>query len=145
MTVRVDTSDVRRLAVELAGAGPRAVPALAVHVRNAAELVVRDLRSAARGHRRFRSFPQAITADVRGLSAEIGPDKRRRQGSLGNLLYFGTSRTGPTLEHPEGALARALPAFEAGIVAIAEQTAAGGPISAPALPERGRDTRGRFT
>lgn len=106
-------SDVGRLAVELGRAPARAVPALAATLRIGAEAIRNDLQSQARGHRRFRAFPASITADVRGLDAEIGPDKNRRQGALGNILYFGTAKTGPVLEHPAEALHRALPAIEA--------------------------------
>lgn len=144
MTVTIDTSEVSRLAVDIEGAGVRAVAALGVVVEQAATAVRDDLRRKARGHRRFRSFPSAITYDVRGLTAEIGPDKNRRQGALGNLLYFGTAKTGPTLEHPSEALARAVPAVEEACAAIVEQSLAGGPISAPAAKPRGRDARGRF-
>lgn len=144
MTVTIDTSDVVRLAAELTGAGPRAVPALGVVVERTAVAVRDDLRRKARGHAMFPRFPSSITHDVRGLSAEIGPDKNRRQGALGNILYFGTSKHGPVLEHPSEALARAVPGFEAAVAAVAEQALAGGPVEAPAAAPRGRDSRGRF-
>ena len=145
MTVTVDLSDVTRLAVELEGVGPRAVPALGVLVERTAVAVRDDLRRGARGHKRFRSFPSSITYDVRGLTAEIGPDKQKRQGPLGNLLYFGTAKTGPVLEHPSAALARAVPALEAALASIVEQSLAGGPVTAPAAAPRGRNSKGQFT
>lgn len=144
MTVTLDTSDVTRLAVELAGVGARAVPALGVVVERTAKGVRDDMRRVARGHARFRSFPSSITHDVRGLSAEIGPDKNKRQGALGNILYFGTAKTGPVLEHPSAALGRAVPGLEAALAAIVEQSLAGGPVTAPAEKPRGRDSKGRF-
>jgi hypothetical protein len=144
VSVTVDTSDVRRLAVELGQVPARAVPALGVLVERAAKGIQDDLRRHARGHARFRSFPSSITYDIRGLAAEIGPDKSRRQGALGNLLYFGTAKAGPTLEHPGEALIRALPALEAGCAAVLEQAVTGGPVAAPAAVPRGRDARGRF-
>ena len=102
----LDTSQLDRLAVDLGKAGPKAVPAVAAALAETAIAVRDDLRKAASGHARFPAFPQAITHDVRGLSAEIGPDKNRRQGALGNILYFGTAKTGPVLEHPSRALQR---------------------------------------
>lgn len=144
MTVTLDVSDVSRLAVQIGQVGARAVPALGVVVERTAAGVRDDMRRKARGHRRFKSFPSAITHDVRGLAAEIGPDKNKRQGALGNILYFGTAKTGPVLEHPSAALARAVPGLEAAVTAIVEQSLAGGPVTAPAAAPRGRDGKGRF-
>lgn len=146
MSVTVDTSQVRKLGLELTGAGPRAVPAMAAVVAVAANGVRDTLRAEAQGHRRFPAFPRSITADVRGLQAEIGPDKNLRQGALGNLLYFGTSKSGPTLPHPERALEAASPGFVKAVEETALRVLAGDrtPIAIPAEPPRGRDARGRF-
>lgn len=100
----IDTSQVRQLAAQLAKAGPAVVPAAERAVTLAAAAVQKDMRAAARGHRRFRSFPSSITTDQRRLTAEVGPDKRRRQGALGNVLYFGTANNGPVLPHPSESL-----------------------------------------
>ena len=51
-----------------------------------------------------KRFPYSITYDVKGLDAEIGPDKSRSQGALGNILYFGTSTQGPTIPDIAGPL-----------------------------------------
>lgn len=55
------------------------------------------------------ALPRAVTYDLDTagdvVSGEIGPDKSRRQGSLGNLLEFGSMNNAP---HPGG-----LPALEA--------------------------------
>jgi hypothetical protein len=144
VTLTLDTSDVRRLAARLTEISAAAVPALAVVVRQTAVAVRDDLRRDARGHRRFKAFPSSITEDVRGLWAEIGPDKNRRQGALGNLLYFGTARSGPTLEHPEAALARAIPGFEAAVAYVAAQALTDGPITAPPPAPRKRNSKGQF-
>ena len=113
-------------------------------VERTAVAVRDDMRRKARGHKRFRSFPSSITHDVRGLRAEIGPDKNKRQGPLGNILYFGTAKTGPVLEHPSAALARAVSALEAALASVVEQSLAGGPVVAPAATPRQRDSKGRF-
>jgi len=55
-----------------------------------------------KGGPRYRGLPNAVTYDVRGLSAEIGIDKRRRQGALGNIIAFGTAAQGPTVNHTAG-------------------------------------------
>lgn len=118
--VSADITEVTRLATQLAGAGRRAVLPAAALVATTAVEVRDDLRAQARGHATFPAFPRAITHDVRGLDAEIGPDKQRRQGALGNVLYFGTSRTSPVLEHPGRALDRALPGFAAALGQVGE-------------------------
>jgi hypothetical protein len=113
-----DMSDVNKLAYDLGKSPAAVVPALGVAVAEAAVTIRDDLRSKAAGHARFPAFPRAITHDVRGLAAEIGPDKNLRAGALGNILYFGTAKTGPVLESPAAALERAAPAFEAAVGVI---------------------------
>ena len=48
----------------------------------------------------FKGMARSITYDPVNASGvirrEIGPDKGRRGGSLGNIYYFGTSRGGGT-------------------------------------------------
>lgn len=62
-----------------------------------------------------RLYPSSISYDMRphptGASAEIGPDKGKPQGPLGNLLEFGSVNNPP---HMDGA--RALAAEEAAFV-----------------------------
>lgn len=63
-------------------------------------------------------IPRAVTYDTRfsgdSAEAEIGPDKGRRQGALGNILEFGTSKNAPipgglpALQHEEPKFVRAL-------------------------------------
>jgi HK97 gp10 family phage protein len=88
-------------------AGVRAtVEKAALNVKNdAKETVTRDTP---KGY--ARAYPASITYDVEqtatgGTSAEIGPDKDKRQGALGNLIEFGSANNspiphlGPALEH----------------------------------------------
>lgn len=58
-----------------------------------------------------RLYPSSITYDRNGLDAEIGPDKTRRQGALGNLLEFGSVNNAPHLDGQK-ALDREDPRFE---------------------------------
>jgi hypothetical protein len=53
------------------------------------------------------------------FSAEIGPDKERVQGALGNIIYFGTSKNAPQLSL-EGPLNRETQRFEDAIADVAE-------------------------
>ena len=45
------------------------------------------------------AYPRSITYDMyvtfAGPSAEIGPDKNKRQGALGNILEYGTTKNAP--------------------------------------------------
>lgn len=74
--------------------------------------------------RHARLYPSSISYDMRphptGASAEIGPDKARPQGALGNLLEFGSSKNPP---HNDGgrALAAEAAAFTAHVAAIGAQ------------------------
>ena len=80
----------------------------AVNVKNDAQRLISGLRHAP-------LYPQSITFDVKweGSSyvAEIGPDKDKPQGALGNLLEYGSSRNAP-LAHLGPALDLEGPRFE---------------------------------
>ncbi|QXE36207.1 hypothetical protein KQY30_20130 [Streptomyces sp. GMY02] len=71
--------------------------------------------------RHARLYPYSVSYDPLpmpgGASAEIGPDKDKPQGALGNILEYGTSRQGG---HNDGgrALIAELPRFEAQVVAL---------------------------
>lgn len=74
------------------------------------------------GRRHARIYPMSISYDIRqlpfGAHAEIGPDKGRPQGALGNLLEFGSVNNPP---HNDGgrALAAERPLFLAQMALIA--------------------------
>ncbi|MER7517779.1 hypothetical protein [Streptomyces sp. NPDC126499] len=75
-----------------------------------------------------RLYPLSISYSMlphpTGASAEIGPDKSRPQGALGNLLEFGSVNNPP---HMDGAraLAAEAAAFTAHIAAIGAQMGRG--------------------
>ncbi|MFE5368215.1 HK97-gp10 family putative phage morphogenesis protein [Streptomyces mirabilis] len=58
-----------------------------------------DARSRIRGHKYLPAYPYSITYDVKvtaeGVEGEIGPDKGRAQGPLGNIVEYGTSKNAP--------------------------------------------------
>ncbi|MEW5658353.1 hypothetical protein ABGT92_23905 [Streptomyces cinereoruber] len=74
--------------------------------------------------RHARRYPYTIGYDVTplpgGASAEVGPDKGKTQGALGNLLEYGSVHNPP---HNDGgrALITEAPAFEAHVAALAER------------------------
>lgn len=115
MAIQFDTSEVAAVAdilVKAAGVAP--VEARAV-VQKGALNIKTDARRLASGLKHAPAYPASITYDTRftptGASAEIGPDKGRRQGALGNILEYGTTNNAP---HPHMAPAAELeqPRFE---------------------------------
>ena len=120
-SVTFDASQVRRLQARIEGIPTKVIPTLVVVGDKAAAQIQRDLRSKARGHRHFPSFPASITTDRRGLHWEIGADKQRKAvARLANILYFGTSKNGPVLEAPGAALDRQAPKLVKAVQAAAK-------------------------
>lgn len=77
---------------------------LAVNLRKAVQVTCTKVRNDARqrikGHRYLPAYPYSITYDTKvtadGVEGEIGPDKSRPQGALGNIVEYGTSKNAPT-------------------------------------------------
>jgi hypothetical protein len=77
------------------------------------------------GHPHFPALPRAVSYDLFHTLAgnshvEVGPDKNRRQGALGNIIEFGTPNNAPI---PAGmpALAAEAPRFEKALGDLGEQ------------------------
>lgn len=66
--------------------------------------IKRDMRRDARSNGSYQHFYRSISYDLdeSEMEAEIGPDKDKKQGALGNILYFGTSNNAPELDIHEG-------------------------------------------
>ena len=107
----IDLSEVRALATDLGRTtkevereADRVLERGALGVKNA---MVEDARSSHSGY--AKRFASSISYDRRygvgRMSYEIGPDKSRRQGALGNLLYFGSRNNAPTLDIEAGLIA----------------------------------------
>lgn len=118
---------LRRLAHDLSEAPRKAQrDALAV-VEHAAVNVKKGWADNARqssGHH-APMYPNSISYDISlgaalagRVEAEVGPDKTKRQGALGNLLEFGSVNSPP---HNDGgrALREEAPKFEAALAAVA--------------------------
>ncbi|SBT63928.1 hypothetical protein GA0070622_0896 [Micromonospora sediminicola] len=101
MNIDLDASDVNRLRAHL-----EQVPADAHrNLVKATEFSARGIKDTSRefasGLAHAPDYPQAITYDVDdrgagdGVAAEIGPEKERRQGALGNILEYGTINNPP--------------------------------------------------
>jgi hypothetical protein len=97
--VKVDASEVVALRVALATAAAtmdaRALPVVRKGLLN----MKKDWQTQWTGIRMMPHLPASVTFDstlsATGPEGEVGPDKERRQGALGNIAEYGTSRHGP--------------------------------------------------
>lgn len=107
----VDFSELDRLAADLGEVAHSSAKPLEKAVAVTARKVRDTWREQAKGIPHAPAFPYSITYDMRSfggfgasvISAEIGPDKGRAQGALGNLIEFG-SRNNPPQGLGHGAL-----------------------------------------
>jgi len=120
MDLHIDTSEVDALAVSLGNAGRKATLEAAAVLTKAAVKVKDGMRQDFTGHAHATRIPAAINYDVRGLSFEVGVDKRGPQGGLGNFLAFGSSRNAAVVDHT-ASLRRELPAIEKYLGDVAER------------------------
>lgn len=120
--IAIDTSQLKALAEDLRRHGRETPSKLVPVVAKGALDIKRDWQAAWAGLGHAPSLAAAVTYDVkpgvRSVEAEIGPDKGRRQGALGNIIEFGTSKNGPI---PGGspALAAEEPRFVSAVEKIA--------------------------
>lgn len=120
--VEVNTRELDDLAGDLRKASKVAVAGARAVVGKGAVNVKNDWRAEWAGLSHAPALAAAVTYDVKihvhDIEAEIGPDKSRRQGSLGNVIEFGTARNAP---HPGGApaLAKEEPRFISAVEKLA--------------------------
>lgn len=116
--LRVDHGDLDRWAVDLDEAARGVIPQVRQVVQKGALNIKTGAQRRVSGLAHAPSYPSAITYESRewstGAEAEIGPDKGRRQGALGNLLEYGSVNNGP-IPHIAPATAEELPRFEKAI------------------------------
>ena len=115
MNPRVEHGDLDRWVLTLDEA-VSAAPDEAAKVVEKGALNIKDgWRRRWSGHAHAPALPNAVTYDtyrgLRGPGAEIGPDKDKRQGDLGNLFEYGSVNNAPI---PGGApsVAEELPRYE---------------------------------
>lgn len=76
------------------------------------------------------AYPSAIGYDtfrsLRGPAAEIGPDKNKRQGALGNLIEYGSVHN-PPRPHMTPAAESEMPRFERAMTDLAARLVEEGP------------------
>lgn len=98
-TVEIDASELATLARDIQlGYLEAAEDARRVIARGALN-IKRDWQKAWSGFAHAPHLAKAVTYDTTvskyGIEAEIGPDKNRRQGALGNLAEYGSVNNSP--------------------------------------------------
>ena len=96
--VSVGSADLTSLIAALAKAPDEATRAARAVVQKGALNVKDALNQQAYDSRHFKGMGGSVTFDMkvspRSITAEIGPDKERRGGALGNLFFFGGANGG---------------------------------------------------
>lgn len=114
-TVKFEMHEVDKLLDAVTKASQPDLNDVAAVVSKGALNIKNDARRRARGLKHAPAYPSSITYDtyfsLRGPTAEIGPDKTRRQGALGNLIEYG-SVNNPPHPHLRPAADREQPRFE---------------------------------
>lgn len=112
--VRIDGHDLIGLAGDLNAASDDVRKDVRAVVQRGALNIKRDAQKRVSGLKHAPAYPRSITYDseetARGSSAEIGPDKSRRQGALGNLIEYGSVHN-PPRPHLAPALEAEAPRF----------------------------------
>lgn len=115
MTVTTKMSGLNELQAVLVAAERDVVPEAKKVLSKAALNVKNDARKKASGIRHAPAYPRSIGYDIDWQGtlgrAEVGPDKDKRQGALGNILEYGTVKNAP-LAHLGPALDYEAPNFE---------------------------------
>lgn len=121
-------SETEALALDLGAAPERVLAGVAQVVAKGALNIKNAWRRSASGLAHAPAYPFSITYDdhvsADGASAEIGPDKDKKQGALGNLIEFGSSKNPPHLDGQK-ALDAEEPRFIAALEALAEESVLG--------------------
>lgn len=118
--IRMDASEVARLTASITHASTTAQTGAYAVIAKGAQNIKEGMARDASGIGHAPHFPSSITYDIlprglRTIAADIGPDKAKRQGALGNILAFGTSKNAPVWSHA-AALDREAPKVEAALV-----------------------------
>lgn len=115
MSLSMDHGEVDRWAVKLTEAASRSPREAAAVVGKGALNIKNGARRRSGGLAHAPAYPYSIGYDqwmsFGGPVAEIGPDKGKRQGPLGNILEYGTEKNAP-IPHIAPSADEELPRFE---------------------------------
>lgn len=100
MSFEMDISEVTAVANGLGRIAAKALPDVDAVLKKGAQKIKEGMIADAKSSTSFKGMADSITYDSRYRPGrpqyEIGPDKDKRGGALGNIYYFGTSRGGGT-------------------------------------------------
>jgi hypothetical protein len=126
--MEVSVTGLNELIAGLDRAHSKALPETEQVVAKGALNVKRDWARRWGGLAHAPALPAAVTYDLfhlpGSIRAEVGPDKGKRQGALGNLLEFGSAHNAP---RPGGlpALSAEAPRMEKALADLAEKLLGG--------------------
>ncbi len=120
--IEIRVTGDKEVALALDKAAARSIPAVYGVVEKGALNIKEDAKQRVSGLAHASKYPSSITYDMAyglgSIEAEIGPDKSRRQGALGNLLEFGSVNNAP-IPHMVPALRSEETKFSAAMEAMA--------------------------
>ena len=115
MSERWEYREVERLVKTFDEALTESMPAVRAVVQKGALNIKNGARQRISGHAHAPAYPSSITYDTKigptSAEAEIGPEKGKRQGALGNILEYGTVKNAP-IPHIRPAADEELPRFD---------------------------------
>jgi hypothetical protein len=126
--ISVEADGLGVLIADLDDATAQALPEVRKVVQRGALQIKTNWARRWSGHPHYPSLGAAVSYDSdqtpAAVEAEIGPDKERRQGALGNLIEYGSVNSAP---NPGGlpALAAEEPRFAAALEDLAERLVSG--------------------
>ena len=132
VSVNANMIQVDALAANLSGIGARLRPVLRATISKGALNIKNDAKArilAQSRHLYVKQYPNSITYDLKALgttvSAEIGPDKNKPQGDLGNILEFGAPGHNAPMPHLIPAFSAEIPNTEVWLAKAAEDAVLG--------------------
>lgn len=97
--IGIDTHELDELIDDFDALPQRIVAGARRRVERGAVNIKREWKRRWEGHDHIPHLPNAISYDVHDdgerFTAEVGPDKEKRQGPLGNIIEFGTVNSAP--------------------------------------------------
>lgn len=119
-----ESPELRKLTVDLDAAADVAPAEVRKVVAKGALNIKTGARRRVSGHAHLPRYPHSITYDSTatptGGHADIGPDKSKPQGPLGNIIEFGGLREAP-IPHMGPEAEQELPRFERAIADLGER------------------------
>lgn len=111
----------KEVAAALEKAASRSIKNVTAVIKKGANNIKDDAIKRVSGHPHIPHYPETITYDLTyGLGvieAQIGPDKNRKTGALGNLIEYGSVKNAP-LPHLGPAFREEEPRFVAALEAM---------------------------